>query len=349
MTRLLPRATASSCSPTARWPAASSPRTGSASPSPRPATIADWSKMKYKRFIDQIGGWAVLQGILARARRGRDEARRLDRQRRDALGARAAGGRRRHRRRAARRERAPRRQSARCSRFALDDDDRARHRRGAGGDAAASPAIAATSTAGRPSSRPPAISATISTSFPKVYQADAGARTGPDRHAHRHRQRVGADLRLQPRGADRRPHPGQRHDGDARRRRDRSARAIRSGQTVYILDKIAASIEALGGSLEDVVRTRIYLRDAVAMGAGRPRPWPLSSAMSARPTRWSRSRASSATTTSRSRRRRWSATVELRRRRRYHTDGRNGSSRGVFPSWPRATCRSRCRRWMRSR
>jgi enamine deaminase RidA (YjgF/YER057c/UK114 family) len=33
------------------------------------------------------------------------------------------------------------------------------------------------------------------------------------------------------------------------------------GQAVYILDKIAASIRALGGSLEDVVRTRIYMRD----------------------------------------------------------------------------------------
>ena len=30
-------------------------------------------------------------------------------------------------------------------------------------------------------------------------------------------------------------------------------------QTTYILDKIAASIRALGGRLEDVVRTRIYL------------------------------------------------------------------------------------------
>jgi enamine deaminase RidA (YjgF/YER057c/UK114 family) len=33
------------------------------------------------------------------------------------------------------------------------------------------------------------------------------------------------------------------------------------GQAVYILDKIAASIESLGGALEDVVRTRIYVRD----------------------------------------------------------------------------------------
>ena len=34
------------------------------------------------------------------------------------------------------------------------------------------------------------------------------------------------------------------------------------GQTVYVLDKIAASLAALGGSLDDVVRTRIYVRDA---------------------------------------------------------------------------------------
>src|SRR5207249_392276 len=34
------------------------------------------------------------------------------------------------------------------------------------------------------------------------------------------------------------------------------------GQTVYILDKIGAAIEALGGELGDVARTRIYVRDA---------------------------------------------------------------------------------------
>jgi enamine deaminase RidA (YjgF/YER057c/UK114 family) len=35
-----------------------------------------------------------------------------------------------------------------------------------------------------------------------------------------------------------------------------------AGQTVYILDKIAASLAAVGATLEDVVRTRIFLRDA---------------------------------------------------------------------------------------
>ena len=35
-----------------------------------------------------------------------------------------------------------------------------------------------------------------------------------------------------------------------------------AGQTTFILDKIAASLAALGGRMEDVVRTRVYLRDA---------------------------------------------------------------------------------------
>ena len=33
-----------------------------------------------------------------------------------------------------------------------------------------------------------------------------------------------------------------------------------AAQTRYILDKIAAAIEALGGTLRDVVRTRVYVR-----------------------------------------------------------------------------------------
>ena len=33
-------------------------------------------------------------------------------------------------------------------------------------------------------------------------------------------------------------------------------------QATYILDKISASIKALGGRMQDVVRTRVYLKDA---------------------------------------------------------------------------------------
>ena len=36
---------------------------------------------------------------------------------------------------------------------------------------------------------------------------------------------------------------------------------LAGAQATYILDKILASISALGGRAEDVVRTRIYLRD----------------------------------------------------------------------------------------
>lgn len=36
------------------------------------------------------------------------------------------------------------------------------------------------------------------------------------------------------------------------------------GQAVYVLDKIIAAIGSLGGTAEDVVRSRIYLRDPAA-------------------------------------------------------------------------------------
>ena len=32
-----------------------------------PAEIGDWSKMKYRRFIDVVGGWDALQGALRAA------------------------------------------------------------------------------------------------------------------------------------------------------------------------------------------------------------------------------------------------------------------------------------------
>ncbi len=38
-------------------------------PEPGPEAIGDWSKMKYKRFIDTAGGWDALQTVLRAARR----------------------------------------------------------------------------------------------------------------------------------------------------------------------------------------------------------------------------------------------------------------------------------------
>ena len=60
---------------------------------PAAGDLADWSTMKYKRFVDAIGGWEVLQDILRAPAGGRAEARRLDGQRGDALGPRPARGR----------------------------------------------------------------------------------------------------------------------------------------------------------------------------------------------------------------------------------------------------------------
>ena len=121
--------------------------------------IADWSKMKYQRFIDAIGGWEALQAILAAAD-GRAQAWRLDRQCRDPLGPRSARSRRRHRRRPARRARASRRTIC-ASSPSISTTTTERDRSGAGALDARSPAIAATNIGGRPISRPRGISATI--------------------------------------------------------------------------------------------------------------------------------------------------------------------------------------------
>ena len=58
------------------------------------------------------------------------------------------------------------------------------------------------------------------------------------------------------------PDPGQRHHGDAWDPARSSAPADPAGQATFILDKIAASLSALGGTMADVVRTRVYLADA---------------------------------------------------------------------------------------
>ena len=131
---------------------------------PEPTSIEDWSKSKYKRFIDTIGGWSALQTILGGLARGCSQARRVRRQRRHALGARAAGRCGCHRRRSAGRARASGRQCS--SVFVLAG------RRGQTADRrrlwfllGASPAIAATSTVARLFLRRPAISAITSRAF----------------------------------------------------------------------------------------------------------------------------------------------------------------------------------------
>ena len=68
-------------------------------PEPPAPDIADWSKMKYRRFIAAIGGWDALQAILGCGAARGEEAWRLHRQCRHPLDPRSARRGRGHRRR----------------------------------------------------------------------------------------------------------------------------------------------------------------------------------------------------------------------------------------------------------
>ena len=144
--------------------------------------------------------------------------------------------------------------------FALDDDDRAQiaealaeaHRiPGDCGDEYRKPALP--HRLGRPQPSPRAAAARLS----------GGPGRGPaEPPAHRFGQRLGADLRLQPRRARRRPHPRQRHDGDARRGRGRLPGRCRTDRRSTSSTRSPRASPRSAACLEDVVRTRIYLRNA---------------------------------------------------------------------------------------
>ncbi|WP_137130986.1 aldo/keto reductase [Rhizobium sp. FY34] len=225
---------------------------------PEPASIPDWSRSKYKRFIDTAGGWAVYQGILAAAS---DIARKhgvsvsnvasrwvLEH---PAVAATIIGAR--------LGENEHRDDNLKVFTFTLDEDDKALLE-----DAfAASTAIPG--DCGDEYRKPPFLTASGDLShhleaIPSVYTATPV----PGRA---NRLRVSSGSIWEPlAGYSRAVRIGDRilvsgttatHDAD---------RCVAPGdpgaQATYILDKIAASITALGGRMEDVVRTRIYLKDA---------------------------------------------------------------------------------------
>jgi aryl-alcohol dehydrogenase-like predicted oxidoreductase/enamine deaminase RidA (YjgF/YER057c/UK114 family) len=224
---------------------------------PEPAAIGDWSKMKYRRFIDAIGGWESLQAILGAAHRVAKKhgvsianvATRwvLDR---PAVAAAIVGAR--------LGEREHRADNLRCFAFALDDED----------EALLAAAFARTrripGDCGDEYRKPPYLTASGDLShhlaqFPSIYQAspvpgrpgrlrlDSGSIWEPlagYSRAVRIGERILVSGTTATHGAGEIVCPG-----DA------------AGQAVYILDKIAASLSALGAGLDDVIRTRIYLRD----------------------------------------------------------------------------------------
>jgi aryl-alcohol dehydrogenase-like predicted oxidoreductase/enamine deaminase RidA (YjgF/YER057c/UK114 family) len=223
---------------------------------PEPAHLPDWSKSKYKRFIDAAGGWNVLQDILAAAKAVADKHRVsvsnvavrwvLEH---EAVAAVIVGAR--------LGESEHRADNLRVFSFALDEEDRARL------DEALARAREIPGDCGDEYRRPPYLTASGDLShhiagFPPVWRpiemspgrlrVDSGSVWEPIA-GHCRAVRVGDRILVSgttaTHGASTVICPG---DAEA--------------QTVYILDKIGAAIEALGGRLEDVVRTRVYLRDA---------------------------------------------------------------------------------------
>ena len=225
---------------------------------PRAGEIHDWSKMKYRRFVEEIGGWGVLQEILeALARIARKHKVSIANVatrwvlEQPAVGAIIVGAR--------LGESEHRADNLALFSFALDDEDKRVI------EAVLENAKRIPGDCGQEYRRPPYLTASGDLShhlseLPKAYQAVPV----PDR-PHRLRVDTGSvwesvagysrAVRIHDRilvSGTTATHGGGEVvcKGDVR------------GQTVYILDKIAASLSALGGSLEDVVRTRIFLRDA---------------------------------------------------------------------------------------
>lgn len=224
---------------------------------PEPASEDTWSQMKYKRFIDVAGGWSAFQGLLlavdAIAARYRvsiaNVATRwvLDHPAVAAAIVGARPGRSEHRD-----------DNLRLFDFRLDEEDRERL------EAAFALMKPMPGDCGDEYRRPPYLTASGDLShhldrIPSVFRAEPVAGK-PDR------QRVSSGSMWEPlAGFSRAVRIGDRilvsgttatHGANVCVAPDDAG-----AQTVYILDKIAASLRALGGSLEDVVRTRVYLTD----------------------------------------------------------------------------------------
>ncbi len=224
---------------------------------PEPHNIEDWSGMKYKRFIDVTGGWSVYQGILKAAsdiskKHGVSIANVATRwvleQARVAgviIGARIT-------------ERQHRSDNVKLFSFHLDDDDHALL------NAAFDNAGKVPGDCGDEYRKPPFLTASGDlthhlSSVQKYFTAEPveGRKnttmvlTGSeweDICGYCRAKRIGNHIFVSGTTAT----AGLNRvvaSGDA------------AAQTTYILDKIAGSISALGGTIEDVVRTRIFLEN----------------------------------------------------------------------------------------
>jgi aryl-alcohol dehydrogenase-like predicted oxidoreductase/enamine deaminase RidA (YjgF/YER057c/UK114 family) len=222
---------------------------------PEPAAVNDWSKMKYQRFIREIGGWDALQGVLRAAhciaqKHGASLSNVATRWalEQPAVGAIIVGAR--------LGESQHRADNLKLFEFALDAEDHANLAK----------AFAGTKRlpgdCGDEYRRPPFLTASGDlshhlNSFAPLWESqpvagysnrftiDSGSLWEPIAGYSR-AMRIGDRILVSGTTATHgNGHVIGKHDAAV--------------QTTYILDKITASIKALGGRLEDVVRTRIYL------------------------------------------------------------------------------------------
>jgi enamine deaminase RidA (YjgF/YER057c/UK114 family) len=223
-----------------------------------PAAVNDWSKMKYQRFIHAIGGWNALQTVLKASHAiGRKHglslsnvaARWVLEQKAVAaiiVGARLG-------------ESEHRADNLKLFSFALDDEDHA----------TLSQAFARTQRlpgdCGDEYRRPPFLTASGDLSHHLKSFAPLWERQPVEGYATRYT--IDSGSVWEPiAGYSRAIRTGDRILVSGTTATHGSGHLIgkndASVQTTYILDKITASIKALGGRLEDVVRTRIYLTNA---------------------------------------------------------------------------------------
>ena len=223
-----------------------------------PNAVSDWSKMKYQRFVHAIGGWDALQGVLSAAQRighkhgvsvSNVATRWVLEQPAVAaviLGARLG-------------ESEHRADNLKAFDFSLDDEDKAclesafaRTKRlpgDCGDEYRRAPFLTASGDLSHHLGALPAMWQRVpvpghtdrwSISSGSVWEPLAG---------YSRAMRIGNRILVSGTTAT--------HGSGQLIGRDDAA-----AQATYILDKIAASILSLGGRLEDVVRTRVYLSDA---------------------------------------------------------------------------------------
>jgi aryl-alcohol dehydrogenase-like predicted oxidoreductase/enamine deaminase RidA (YjgF/YER057c/UK114 family) len=224
---------------------------------PEPQDLTDWSRMKYKRFIDAIGGWAVFQTILAAldrvaAKHGASLSNVATRWILDqpAVAAAIVGAR--------LGESEHRADNAGLLALALDDEDRATLEQAFAGSRPPP------GDCGDEYRKPPFLTASGDLShhldaMPRYYEA----KPVPGRPG---RLRVDSgSIWEEICGFSRALKIGDRILVSGTTATHSTGEPVcpqdPAGQAVYILDKIAASLAALGASLDDVVRTRVYLQD----------------------------------------------------------------------------------------